>query len=417
MRWRWLSIEMAAVTSPCLLALTEGTGEPETLWSNLLVITGSQAAATIVVAVLFASRFKAITQSIGIGSAINIHKVLGSSAVVFTLFHLIAVLADYPNNVWLLDVFQAPTRALTGFSALVVLSLMLVFANREKRRYEWWRWAHRIGTLLAVVFIVWHIVGVDQLVNFTPWFLFFTVLLFCMIALPISRWVRSAKHKKYIVSGIQLESPTATTITLRPTEEENNGIRFIAGQFVWIRLKRGFWAEDHPFTIASSEYDRDIKITFRHLGDWTTASLSSLYPGKGVWVDGPHGAMNLLRIPGGNNIVLVGIGVGLTPVMSILRTLVHKDKTPAHVIVLISPTEELFLQELADLEEQLDNLSVHLNVQRPITQYTFTKHITNPQDWYYLVCGPSSVVVDAQATLYELRVPEDHILTEQFEII
>lgn len=414
MRWWWLSIEAVAVLSPCFLALVVGTGEPETLWSNLLVITGSQAAATIVVAVLFASRFKAVTQSIGIDSAINVHKVLGVSAVVFTLLHLIAVVADSPSNVWLLDMSQAPVRALTGLSALVVLSLMIVFANKEKRFYERWRWAHRAGALLTVVFITWHIVGVDQLVNTTPWLVFFTALLLSAIALPMSRWRRSTKHKKYIVSDVQSESPTASTLTLTPTKDEP--LRFIAGQFVWIRLSRGFWVEDHPFTIASSEYERDVKITFRHLGDWTTSSLTALRPGKTVWVDGPHGAMNLSRVPPGSSVALLGIGVGLTPVMSILRTLAHNNQNKFPIRVLITPTEELFLQELADLEDQFEDLTVFLNIQRPITTQTFTKHFNNPKDWYFLVCGPPALVVHCQETLWELNVPENHILTEQFEI-
>lgn len=414
MRWWWLSIEAVAVLSPCFLALAVGTGEPETLWSNLLVITGSQAAATIVVAALFASRFKAVTRSIGIDSAINVHKVLGVSAVIFTLLHLISVVADSPTNVWLLDTSQAPVRALTGLSALVVLSLMIIFANKEKRFYERWRWAHRAGALLSVSFIVWHIVGVDQLINSAPWLIFFVALLFCMIALPLSRWRRSTHHKKYIVSDVVSESPTASTLTLTPTTDDD--LKFTAGQFVWIRLSRFFWAEDHPFTIASSEYERTIKITFRHLGDWTTSSLTALRPGRTVWVDGPHGAMTLNRVPIGSNVALLGIGVGLTPVMSILRTLSQNDPNRFHIRVLLTPTEDLFLQELVDMEDQFENMKVLLNIQRPITSRTFTKHFDNPRDWYFLICGPPTMVIHCQEALWELNVPEGHILTEQFEI-
>lgn len=418
MRWWWLSIETVAVISPCVLALMFGTGEPETLWSNLAVITGSQAAATIVVAVLFASRFKVITQSIGIDSAINIHKILGSSVLIFTLVHLVSVLIDYPPNVWLLDMSQSPVRALTGMSALVVLSLLVIFANREKKFYEKWKWAHRVGAILAVIFIVWHIIGVDQLVNSTPWLIFFLTLLGSIVALPVSRWRRARKHKKYVVSEITQESPTASTITLTPTSTHEHVLKFIAGQFVWVRLRRSVWAEDHPFTIASSEYDRDIKITFRHLGDWTTGSLAVLKPGRKVWIDGPHGAMHLLKRKKGRGIILVGIGVGLTPIMSILRTLAQESKENSTPIrVMISPKEDLFLQELADLEDYLPDLTVHLNVERPITPQTFTKHISNPKDWYFLVCGPALMVIDCQRALYDLGVPETSILTEQFEII
>ena len=414
MRWWWLSIEIVAVTTPCLLALTVGTGEPETLWSNLAIITGSQAAATLVVAVLFASRFKAITQSIGIDSAVSIHKILGSSAVIFMLFHLISVVADSPINVWLIDVFQAPAKSLAGLSALVILLLMLVFANKEKQHYEWWRWTHRGGAILAVSFIVWHIVGLDQLVNSAPWLLFFLILLISIVTLLVSRWIRSRKHKKHTVAAIKQESPTVSTITLTPTT--SSGIKFTAGQFVWVRLNRNIWAEDHPFTIASSEYEHDLKITFRHSGDWTTNSLSTLVPGKTVWVDGPHGAMNLSRVPAGSGIALIGVGVGLTPVMSVLRTLTY-EKAQHPIFVFISPNEELFLEELADMDDQFPNISVFLTVKKPLNKHIFSKNIDDPQSWHFLVCGGASMVVDCQSVLQELDVPESHILTEQFEII
>ena len=414
MRWWWLSIETVAVVVPPLIAFMVGTGEPETFWSNLAIITGSQAAATLVVAVLFASRFKAITQSIGIDAAVSIHKVLGSSAVLFILFHLISVVADYPINVWLVDVFQAPARSLAGLSALVILLLMLLFANKEKQRYEWWRWSHRAGAILAISLIVWHIVGLNQLVNSVPWLLFFTALLLSIMALLVSRWIRSRKHKKYTVADIREESPTVSTITLTPTT--SSGIKFTAGQFVWVRLSRNIWAEDHPFTIASSEYEHDLRITFRHSGDWTKNSLATLTIGKTVWVDGPHGAMNLSRVPASSGIALVGVGVGLTPVMSVLRTLTYEN-TQQSIFVFISPNEELFLEELANLDEQFTNVSVFLTVQRPINKHIFSKHMDELQDWYFLVCGQASMVVSCQEVLQDLNVPESHILTEQFEII
>lgn len=411
----WLSLEVIAVATPLIMVLTVGTGKSETIWSDLLVITGSQAAATLVVAVLFASRLKLITNSVGIGSTIRTHRLLGSAAVLFILLHLIAVVAEEPDNAWLVTVFQAPARAIAGTSALAILLLMLAMAEGEKAQYEAWRWTHRVGGYLSVGFIVWHIVGLNQLINDPPWAVFFLALFLIIAALPLSRWTRATKNKKYVVIEALPESPTVTTVTLQPIKK-GKGIRFAAGQFVWIRLSWDVWSEDHPFTVASAEQDSNLQLTYRQLGDWTKGYLSALRPGEVVWIDGPHGAMNLARIPSNSGIALIAVGVGLTPVMSVLRTLSQSNRNHP-VRVFISPRETLFIEELENLEGELENLAVFLTVQQPIVPHMFTKHISNLSEWFFIVCGPPAMVVDCQAALTKLDVPERQILTEQFEII
>ena len=409
----WVSIEVLACTVPLLLAWTVGTGEPETFWSNLLVITGSQAATTLVVAALFASRFKVITQNIGIDAAISIHRVLGSTAVIFIFIHLIAVVTDYPINVWLVDIFQSPARSLAGLTALIILLLMVFYANEKKQRYEVWRWAHRGSALLAALFITWHIAGVNQLVNSTPWLLFFLTLACSTLALFISRLVRSRGHDKFFVNNIYMESSTASTMCLRPITRT---FKFSAGQFAWVRLSRGLKSEDHPFTIASSEHDSTVRITFRHNGDWTTNHLAGIRPGKIVRLDGPHGAMSLSHVPPQRDLALIALGVGLTPVMSILRTLADEEDQRS-IAVFISPTENLFVSEFEGLKSRLVNMKLFPVLTRPITRATFTRTIESPLEWFYIVCGPPSMVRDTKAALLDMFVPESRVLTEQFEII
>jgi predicted ferric reductase len=409
----WLTIETIAVTVPIFMAWNVGTGEPTTLWSNLLVITGSQAATTLVVAVLFASRFKAITSTIGIDAAIGIHRVLGSAAVLFIFIHLFAVVADYPFNAWLIDIFQAPARAVAGTSALIILLLMVFFANEEKQQYEMWRWVHRASALAVFAFIAWHIIGLDQLINSVPWLILFSTLAVSVLALIVSRWVRARRHPRFLVSNIYPESATASTVCLRPL---THSFEFSAGQFAWVRLTKSPWSEDHPFTICSSEYDPIVRITFRHLGDWTQGPMAELRPGRIVRLDGPHGAMSLQHIPQDRSLALIAVGVGMTPVMSILRTLADEEDT-RNIAVFVSPQEDLFTVELMELRKRLLNMEIYPIVNRPITRTSFRQSIEEPSEWFYLVCGPPSMVIDCKAALMDLFVPESRILTEQFEII
>ena len=402
----WLSVIAIAVVTPIALALLFGTGSPQTFWSRLLVITGTQAIVLMVLALLFASRLRSMTGSIGINNAIGIHRVLGTNVVLLVLLHVISVVADNPTNAWLVDAFQAPARALAGTAALIVLIALVILANRKKKQYESWRLVHRIGSVVAALLIIWHIIGLNQLVNSTPWLIFFITILLCIVGLVATRWRRG---DRFVVGDIYMESPTVSTVSLKPMHRR---LPFEAGQFIWVKLGRSVWAEDHPFTISSSAESSIIQITFRHTGDWTRGPLAALRPGRVVWIDGPHGAMNLSTIHSG--LVMIAAGVGLTPVMSTLRTLADRqdDRT---IDLFVPPTETLFQSELAELQSRL-NLEIHYTLTRPISSAMLKQAIEDYDKWTYFICGPPSMVSDSQSMLDTLNVPSSRVITEQFEM-
>jgi ferredoxin-NADP reductase len=126
--------------------------------------------------------------------------------------------------------------------------------------------------------------------------------------------------------------------------------------------------------------------------------------------------MSLSHIPQDRSLALIAVGVGMTPVMSILRTLADEEDT-RNIAVFVSPQEDLFTVELMELRKRLLNMEIYPIVNRPITRTSFRQSIEEPSEWFYLVCGPPSMVIDCKAALMDLFVPESRILTEQFEII
>src|SRR5207302_10053039 len=97
--------------------------------------------------------------------------------------------------------------------------------------------------------------------------------------------------------------------------------------------------EEPPFTIAfCAHLGLLTEFTIRRSGDFTS-QLRLLRPGSPVWVDGPHGAftLDLQRTTG---LVMIAGGVGITPMMSMLRTLAHRrDRRPHRLLVIASSIE------------------------------------------------------------------------------
>lgn len=411
---RWIALLVAAFLAPPAVAVAVGTGPTETLWSILAVITGTQATVGLALTLAAVARVRRLTSAVGIGGAVGIHRTLGVATTGFALAHLAAVIADNPANVWLLDPTVAPSRAVAGTVALASLAGVVVFAKRRIRRYEWWRWAHRGGATVALVLVVLHILLLNRLLNSPVWAVLFLTVAATIAAVTWWRWFAPTRRTRFLVGDMHAESADVSTVSLRPC---GSPLRFDAGQFAWLRLRPGPWAQDHPFTISSSADDDTVEFTFRHAGDWTTGPLRALRPGSPVWVDGPYGAMTLSAADDAAGIVMVAAGVGLTPAMSLLRTLADRgDRRP---LILITPErEQLFRDELNQLARRLD-LCVLPMLTRPVRADVFVRALPDrawPAQAAYYVCGPPQMVTDTVSVLADLGIPPGQVHCEQFEM-
>lgn len=412
---RWLALLVAVMLAPVALAVVDGTGAPRTLWSDLAVITGGQAVAAAVLTLAAVARIRAVTGTLGIDGAMGAHRVLGSATASLAAVHLVAVIGDNPSSVWLLDPTVAPRRAVAATAALVVFAGLVGTARRRQRRYEWWRWAHRAGAATALGLVALHIWWLNRLVNVWPWLALFVSAAGATLGLCAWRWLARARHGRYLVVDMRAETSTVSTVRLVACGEP---LTFEAGQFAWLRLRPSPWAEDHPFTLSSPAGAETLDVTFRHAGDWTTGPLQALRPGTPVWLDGPHGAMTLAAAQDAPGIVMVAAGVGLTPALSMLRTLAERgDRRP--VVLLIPPGETLFRDELTQLAQVLD-LTVTPSLARPVTAQTVAAALPDrawPGQAVWFVCGPPGMVADTAAALTELHIPPERVRTEQFEIV
>jgi predicted ferric reductase len=136
-------------------------------------------------------------------------------------------------------------------------------------------------------------------------------------------WVRIGKpltlrRRPWRIEGITPERGQTTTLTLRA--DGHRGFRFAPGQYAWFAIGRSpFSLTKHPFSFSSSgDSDGVIDVSIKALGDFT-ASVANIDLGTKVYIDGPHGVFrpDLAEGPG---FVLIAGGVGITPMMSILRT-------------------------------------------------------------------------------------------------
>jgi ferredoxin-NADP reductase len=249
-------------------------------------------------------------------------------------------------------------------------------------------------------------------------------------AVAVYRWAwrRFVPSEPYRVRDVWWETHDVFTLILEPWHRRRRAIfPFNPGQFVWLRLKPSLRAEQHPFTIASSAAQATyLCFTVRVVGDFSTL-LSELKPGDAVWLDGPHGAFCLDTLPG-TGLVMIAGGVGITPMMSMLRSLADRGDTRPHRLIAVARTSAdlLFHDELITLSERL-HLDVVGLVRHPdagevpgdVDEELLARVLPGAfrrSQLSYFVCGSTEMVGAVVALLAAMEIPRRQIHTERFDV-
>ena len=412
----WIVALAAAIAGP--VAARSLTTERNPFWSEMVTVTGLLATSLVVVVVVMASRVHSITRAFGLQTVIGCHRYLGLLAVLMSLAHVAAVVVGNPANVLLLSP-MAPLRAIAGLIALILLCAIGGLSRmRSNQGYESWRWTHVGLTAGMLVTVAAHVVLIGHLIYAPLEGAFLGALAGGVLAALAARWVAGplSSRARFVVLAVRAESPTVSTIVLRPRTGDR---RFAPGQFAWLRLRR-VPSDEHPFTISSAATDGSrLTFTFRHRRGGAAEEFLTLRPGDAVWVDGPHGNMTPDDRPD-SGLVLIAAGVGITPMMSILRTLAGRnDDRSVRLILADSPDETLFRAELQHLRTRLAMDVIEVR-REPITSARLASVLPGPfvrARLDYFICGSPRLVMDATTSLVQLGVPPRRVHTELFDLM
>jgi ferredoxin-NADP reductase len=203
--------------------------------------------------------------------------------------------------------------------------------------------------------------------------------------------------------------------------------RFLPGQ--WVDLSITVDGTPHtagysitPSPIHQGEIELAIKASARHpLARWVheTARVGdqvTVSQGQGPFVYLPEMS---------DNVVLIGGGVGVTPLLSIFRH-VRDANLPCgvHLVYSVSDSREiLFHDELEAAAREHANLHVSITVtQTDPRWHGLTGRIDPvklhaldvPDDTLYYLCGPKGMVEDMSTLLHDLGVPMNRIIFEKW---
>jgi predicted ferric reductase len=429
----WIGVYLLLILAPLFILLIGPAPRGRGFWIEFSVAIGFVGLAIMGMQFLITARFRHLTAPYGMDIMYHFHRQISWVAFGLVVAHPIILFWQRPELLRLLNVFDAPWRARFAVGSVVALVAMIATSIWRKRmgmNYEVWRVLHGVLAVLAVGLAMAHIALWGNYVGM-PWKLAFWVVLTAFWIGSLA-YVRVWKpltmlRRPYRVTAVHPEGGDAWTLVLEP--EGHPGFRFQPGQFGWLSLWNGpYGMREHPFSFSSSaERDGQVTMTIKELGDFTS-TIKRVQPGQRAYLDGPYGAFSVdrNRSPG---YVFIAVGVGITPMVSTLRTMVDRGNEQPLLLIYGSKSWEdvIFREELEGLKNRLNLKIVHVISQPPedwqgergrVTKELLERHLPgdrNSRD--YFICGPDPMMDAVELALSELGVSLAYIHSERYNFV
>ncbi|MEI8092581.1 MAG: hypothetical protein WCG80_00045 [Spirochaetales bacterium] len=293
------------------------------------------------------------------------------------------------------------------------------------KAYDFFKGSHKLLFLIVAAVSWWHIADKFEILdpnaspNVPVWSAWAFDGLFILTALA---WA-VARVRDWLLPVLEVQSVVVLAGISRLTLSTHPRLKYHAGQFAFVRfLVPGMRAEEHPFSFTTTPQDSTVGFAIRELGDFTT-KVSQLKPGDKVRVNAGFGSFSPIHqgTPG-RPLALIGSGIGVAPLVSILKDLALRE--PEREVVYLqaySRREELLEPErVAEIQKLMPHLTVKTLVyEEDYGRYGeefFRKELPDPKRYDVFLCSSPRVRATVLPALRKIGVPRENIIFEAFNL-
>lgn len=429
----WIALYVAVAVVPLVFAVIGPVEGGRGFWVEFSVALGFVGMSMLGAQFALVARFRAVAAPFGEDALVQFHRQVSYVALAFILAHPVLLRIGGIDIVALMNLAEAPWRARCAVASTILLLIVVatsVWRRRLRIRYEVWQLVHGVLSVAVVGLALAHMLLVGYYLDAVWKVWLWTAMTLALVGLLV--WVRVVApirrlRRPWRVEQNTVERGDARTLSLVPAGHD--GLRFAPGQFGWLIVDRSpFTITAHPFSFSSSAEDHDrVAVTIKALGDFTS-TIGDIGPGTRAFLDGPHGVFTPDRHEGPGFVLIAG-GVGITPMISILRTMADRgDRRPFLLIYAVRTVgEHTFGAEITTMTRRLD-LTVVLVPQDPppgwdgesgfVDRALIHRHLPDRyRHRQYFICGPPPMVTAVEDALAALAIPADRVHTERFAFV
>ena len=393
-------------------------------------MVGLSAAVLLLLQIASASRLHWLDRILGLNNLYAGHRVLAILALALAAAHPLLVLG--PNGIFSLKPTMEFWPEWLGVLLVITLAATVILAIwREKLRlpfHLWWL-GHRLVTPVLVVLLGIHTFSVsDTFASGPP-----RTLLILALALFGLAWARLRilsllpAGAPFTVTGVNPVSRDAVRVELAPARGTH--FPFAPGQFSFATFASpALSREEHPFTIASSPLEQDrLELIIKKCGDWTEG-VDKLQKGSKAGIQGPFGLFSICAHPEAESFVFIAGGVGITPFLSMLRTMARAGDPRSATLLWSNKTHaDVFLaEELQEIAQQLEHGRVEVVITRETPLEGQPQRLDRQgledllPDWgpatHFFICGPQAMMDAVRGHIMDMGVGKARIHMERFKL-
>ncbi len=372
-------------------------------------------------AVILAARLRIFERLFdGLDRAYRYHHVVGGTAFVLALLHPTLLAARYASvsmdraaRLWVPTVTDWPLTL--GQVAVYVMIPALVVTLFVQLRHAAFIWTQRLLGILLIPAAA-HVLTIrGDSRDFLPLRLYLFVLLATAVSAyvyhPLLSGVLARRHR-YRVTSVRQFDEEITELVLSPV---GRLITFAPGQFAFLRLLDApVGAEPHPFSIASSPAEANIRFLIKRLGDYT-GRLGEVQADGEATLEGPYGTFSYRHWANANQIWIAG-GIGIAPFIGMARSLDAASRYHVDLWYGFADEDDALLAEVTELGSRRSDLRVV-----PVCEATdglISADLIDRRSGLagkeILLCGPHEMMEALRTQLIDRGVPAARMHYEDF---
>jgi ring-1,2-phenylacetyl-CoA epoxidase subunit PaaE len=241
-------------------------------------------------------------------------------------------------------------------------------------------------------------------------------------------------HQVKVLKVVQ-ETSDAVSVSFEVPEELKSNFNFLPGQYTTLRLNINGEQVNRSYSFCSSPFmNEPLTIAVKRVenGKGSNFVNNHFKPGTEVELMEPMGNFHTeLNEHSAKHYVLFGGGSGITPVLSILKSVLVKEPKSKVTLFYGNRNENsiIFKQLLAELVTQFGNrLKLVYIFDAPLAPATYSGYVVkemalkllrentdmNFQSAEFFICGPTPMMKEVESALNLLDIPKSKIHIEYF---
>jgi len=363
----------------------------------------------------------------GLDRMYRVHKVVGRISLFFIILHPIFLMVSNYQNIDIVLRYVLPIDPIEiaiGVISVYIFLILLSLTVAINLPYHWWHNSHK---LLGIVLLLagFHAIFSGSDISSYPALRFWIIYLW---SLGLVSWIYMllfykvlGPKFKVIIKKVDNFEDVTELIFRKP-----KGFNYQPGQYLFIRFPRfEGYKELFPFSISSDPSQKNMRISIKKSGDFTSKKIPKIVSGEKAIIMGPYGTFGESYLKHEKDMLWIAGGIGITPFLSLAK---HESNYPSgRKIILIWATKDKCTafhdKELKSEMKKNNNFEyiswfssekgrLNINeVEKIIKNKMQLKNIK------ILMCGPPPMIYNLSRDFHKTGISYHNIVFEDFNML